>query len=71
WEGGEYADDVPPLDEFEKLARNIRSNFFSMDVAQTRSGEWIVIELGDGQVAGLPSPKDVEPFYKRLAQHIE
>ena len=71
WEGGEYANDVPPLEEFEKLARDIQSHFFSMDVAQTQSGRWIVIELGDGQVAGLSSPNDVEPFYEKLAQHIK
>lgn len=68
WEGGEYADESPPLDKFEELAREVHSNFFSMDVAQTQSGQWIVIELGDGQVAGLPSSNDIAPFYEKLAQ---
>ncbi len=71
WEGGEYTNGVPLLEEFEKLARNIQSSFFSMDVAQTQNGEWIVIELGDGQVAGLPSSNDIEPFYEKLAQRTQ
>jgi hypothetical protein len=37
-----------------------------MDVARRRGGEWIVVELGDGQVAGLPERADVEGFYRGL-----
>jgi len=44
----------------------ISSHFFSMDVAQTASGEWIVIELGDGQVSGLPPQMDAKAFYHAL-----
>ena len=68
WDGATYAAETPPLNEFAELARKIESNFFSMDVAQTQNGEWIVIELGDGQVAGLPSPNDIAPFYQALAR---
>ena len=46
-----------------------KSNFFTMDLAQlpdTLGGGWIIIELGDGQVAGLPEHVDAEAFYREL-----
>jgi hypothetical protein len=39
-----------------------------MDVAKRRGGDWLVIELGDGQVAGMPERADVEAFYRGLAE---
>lgn len=50
-------------------AKLIKSNFFTMDVAElptTLGGGWIIIELGDGQVAGLPEHVDAEVFYRSL-----
>lgn len=41
-------------------------NFYTIDVAQTDSGEWIVIELNEGQMAGL-SCNNPEILYKNLA----
>ncbi len=38
------------------------SNLFTMDMARTVDGSWLIIELGDGQVAGLPpgvAPSDL------------
>lgn len=64
WEEGEYsASEHPPVDTFRDIAKNIESHFFSMDIAKTKSGEWIIIELGDGQVAGLPDKVDRLEFY--------
>jgi hypothetical protein len=40
-----------------------------MDVAQRRSGDWLIVELGDAQVAGLPDHADVDEFYKALRDH--
>ncbi|MEK3873410.1 MULTISPECIES: ATP-grasp domain-containing protein [unclassified Paenibacillus] len=42
------------MDDFLEIAKQIRSNFFTMDIAKTEAGGWIVIEVGDGQVSGLP-----------------
>ena len=39
-----------------------------MDVAALRHGGWTIIELGDGQVAGLPAGVEAQTFYDRLAQ---
>jgi hypothetical protein len=47
WEEGEYSpDEHPPLGLFKEIAKKIESNFFSMDIAKTKNGEWIIIELG-------------------------
>jgi hypothetical protein len=66
WEEGEYKLSKPDTTEFEKMAKSIDSNFFSMDIARQKNGELIIIELGDGQVAGLPDKTDRNEFYKQL-----
>lgn len=37
-----------------------------MDIARTAEGGWTIIELGDGQVAGLPDRADKEQFYQSI-----
>ena len=66
WEEGEYQLSKPDTAEFEAIARNMESNFFSMDIARQKNGEWIIIELGDGQVAGLPDKTNRNEFYESL-----
>jgi len=66
WDEGEYGNTKPPLDEFIDIAQNIESNFFTMDVAQKKNGDWIIMELGDGQVAGLPDNANTDEFYNNL-----
>lgn len=66
WEEGEYKLSKPYTREFEEIAAEIESNFFSMDVARQKNGELIIIELGDGQVSGLPDKVDRNEFYKQL-----
>lgn len=68
WTQGDYSGDEPPLALFQNVAHEVRSRFFSMDVAQKADGEWIVIELGDGQVAGLPDESEAREFYGKLAR---
>ncbi|WP_299673761.1 ATP-grasp domain-containing protein [uncultured Tenacibaculum sp.] len=57
--------------EFKKLALKIKSNFFTMDIAQKKTSEWIIMELGDGQVAGLPDNANKKEFYKNLISVFE
>lgn len=57
----------PPTERFAALAATIASPFFTMDVARTTAGEWIVIELGDGQVAGLRPDQGLAALYDALA----
>lgn len=70
WEEGEYKFAKPDTTEFEKIAQQIDSNFFSMDIARKQDGELIIIELGDGQVAGLPDKTDKKDFYNKLRNHF-
>ena len=37
-----------------------------MDVAFLADGGWTIVELGDGQVAGLPSTDLAPDFFQRL-----
>jgi hypothetical protein len=69
WEEGDYAGLRPPVDQFRQVAGEVRSRFFTMDIARRRDGEWMIVELGDGQVAGLPENADAVVFYQALVSH--
>lgn len=45
--------------------------FLTVDVAQLDSGEWIVIEVGDGQFSGLSQVPILELWSKLAAIHLE
>lgn len=47
-----------------------RVPFFVVDVAQTKSGQWVVVELNDGQMSGL-SENDPNVLYTRLKQALQ
>ena len=70
WDEGDYAAETPPLESFLEIARQVQSRFFTMDVAQRIDGEWMIVELGDGQVAGLPERADLGEFYAALSTRI-
>ncbi len=70
WQEGDYRGDRPPIGRFEALAATVHSRFFTMDVAKSKGGDWLVVELGDGQVAGLPEPADVGTFYAGLVNGL-
>ncbi|HEY1011265.1 MAG TPA: ATP-grasp domain-containing protein [Herpetosiphonaceae bacterium] len=67
WESGDYAGAAPPASQWAEIAAGIRSRFWTMDVAQLASGAWQIVELGDGQVAGLPDHADPAALYRGLA----
>ncbi len=69
WDEGEYGNTKPKLDDFIEIAQKIDSKFFTMDVAKKKNGEWIIMELGDGQVAGLPNNADRKEFYNNLKEN--
>ncbi|GFZ96412.1 hypothetical protein GCM10008018_48470 [Paenibacillus marchantiophytorum] len=70
WDEASYQLERPNLEPFINLAKGIKSHFFSMDIAKTVSGEWIVIETGDGQVTGLPSHTNIGEFYGFMKGHM-
>lgn len=49
--GVAHARQGDPPDLARSLAKRIDSPFFAIDLAKTKSGEWRLIELGDGQVS--------------------
>jgi hypothetical protein len=68
WEEVTYNIDKPNTKIFEKIAKGIESNFFTMDIAKDKNGNYIIIELGDGQVAGIPEKEDKNIFYKKIKE---
>jgi hypothetical protein len=66
WEEGEYAGSTPPVETFQPIADLVQSRFFTIDVARRRDGVWRIVELGDGQVAGLPERTDPAAFYRAI-----
>lgn len=70
WEEGAYDISKPDTSVFEELAQTIKSNFLSMDIARQKDGDLTIIELGDGQVAGLPDKTERNEFYKELKNQL-
>ncbi len=68
WDEGDYGEVLPDLSNFLQVAEKIKSRFFSMDIAVKEGGEPVIIEPGDGQVAGLPEKADVRDFYKKITE---
>ncbi len=66
WGEGTYDSSLSLPDELLSIGQSIESNFFTMDVARLEDGGWIIMELGDGQVAGLPERTNINDFYKLL-----
>ncbi len=67
WAGAVHDDSAPPpLKRLVTWVQNITSRFFSVDVAQTDTGEWFVIEIGDGQVTGIPDTADARSLLQTL-----
>lgn len=51
----------------------VKSDFFTVDIAQlpeSMGGGWIIVELGDGQVAGLPEHVEARVFYERIKERF-
>lgn len=67
WEGGEYPEFEPPWDLLSPLLELVDSPFLCLDVARDLEGRWWVVEIGDGQVSGLPPGLSPFTFYPQLA----
>jgi len=65
WDEVKYIDIDKP-DEFIRQFSYIDSNFYTVDYACKKDGEWIIVEMGDGQVSGLPGCGDKQKFYNWL-----
>lgn len=68
WDEGDYGETAPPVDHFRPVAQAVQSRFFTMDIARRRDGALMIVELGDGQVAGLPDEADAGRSYEALRE---
>ncbi len=74
------ADNIPPPEQlpltavaFAKKLANIVAdyvNFFVLDIGQTEEGDWILIEVNDGQQSGL-SENNPDVLYSALKYAVE
>ncbi|MBD3922938.1 ATP-grasp domain-containing protein [Paenibacillus sp. PR3] len=71
WEDSQYDEEIPDLEVFNRLAQTIGSSFFTMDIGKTFTGDWIVIEIGDGQVSGLPTDSNILEFYETIKERAD
>jgi ATP-grasp domain, R2K clade family 3 len=53
---------------WEQVALRFRSRFLTIDVARQADASWIVVEVGDAGVSGLPLSIDPDTFYQALWQ---
>lgn len=69
--------DEVPMDFLNKIISKIRNteiceppDFFVLDVAKTKSGEWILVEVNDSSMSGL-SENDPDIMYSNLKKELE
>ncbi len=53
---------------FVDLAHRFDAPYFTMDVAQSEAGNWIVVDMGAGECSSLPPSLEPMKFYERLAE---
>jgi hypothetical protein len=70
WSDVSYGEEKIPRELLTDIAGQVPSRFFSMDVAKHRNGNWMIVELGDGQVAGLPEGIDPRDFYSSIRRRL-
>lgn len=58
----------PPVEKFREAVAQLDSRLVALDLAMTDEGDWIVVEVGDGQVSGLARPADARALYDALAE---
>jgi hypothetical protein len=61
---------TPPVSQFRAAAELIPSRFYTMDLARQQRVNWRIVELGDGQVAGLPERTDAAAFYRAILNRL-
>ena len=66
WDEVDYPGTLPDFQMLLPAVASISSRFFTVDFARRENGEWMIVELGDGQVSGLPDNADLKQFYGSL-----
>lgn len=63
-------DDLKQVRKFAEAIPKLNSNLYTVDFAYRDDDKLIVIECGDGQVSGLPSPDEAEQLYENLFKQL-
>jgi len=58
-----------PIDFVNKFS-TLKSNFYTVDFAELSNGQWIIIEVGDGQVSGVSTGLEYKDFYQDLLSSL-
>ncbi|MBL1100636.1 ATP-grasp domain-containing protein [Streptomyces coffeae] len=58
---------APDLTDVGPAVRELGCRFITTDLALREDGRWRVVEVGDGQVSGLPRDTDPQPLFTALA----
>ena len=59
-----------PVEIAEKFS-NLKSNYYTVDFGETESGEFLVLETGDGQASGLSPFQNIFKYYDDMRYIIE
>lgn len=65
WDGKNVEEYPKYVNQILEKLKQIKSNFLTVDIAKTLDNEWVVMELGDGQVSGLQD-YEASVFYSKL-----
>lgn len=60
----------PPLSIIRAVAARLPSHFASADFGMGTDGQWHLLEIGDGQVSGLPDIIYADQLYGALHRHL-
>lgn len=58
--------DIKPSLAFVMQFNALNSVFYTVDFGELENGEWIILEVGDGQVSGLSDYENINVFYEKL-----
>jgi hypothetical protein len=68
WPRLSTAGGTPPPDELVRaVARSLPARFAVADFAQSQSGRWLVIEIGEAQVSAVPDRAPLSEIFRELA----
>jgi hypothetical protein len=72
WPRSDLAQELgpPPAELMAQVAVKVPSPFASADFGVDQDGRWWLLEVGDGQVSGLPEPDAASPVFAALADHV-
>jgi len=68
-EGATYIESLdahPPASWLQAVGARLGTSFAALDIAQDVEGKWWVIEVNDGNSAGIPNENDAGQFYHTL-----